>query len=376
VEQSAARLVRYLDHWRIDWSMICQGTDPDPPARFIFMRSLGGGPMARVVFGCRASWRAVRMKPDVIHVHGAEYGWAIGLVLALGRLSSGTRGDRRDRKPRHVFVTCHGSLRAALQARRPRLSRKSAFVIWIACRVVALFESRVLRLATSIACVSARVQEDVHALYKVPLTKTCVIPNAVTNLPVAHREASRRQGLLLWVGRDTLDKDLDAALAVFRRIRAAWPSAELLVVGPDARAPAEGVTFTGAQRENQLGSLYCEASILISTSLYEADPLCVKEAMTHGTPVIVTEAASAAVEDGVNGVICRLGLDTNAGRDEFTQKIIDVMSSDKLRRRLAAGALKSSNDFTIQKEEMAYRMMYSRAVRAGLECVRVLSDGI
>jgi glycosyltransferase involved in cell wall biosynthesis len=361
VESSVRRLTSYLTDWGFDWLALCgAGSGTGSASRKVKVCTGVSGPLlSRLTLGWKAAWRAVRDDVDVIHVHGAEYGWALAVALGAQRWRMHHRGAARIPSP-PIIVTCHGALRSSLYIAATRSRGRNRLLATVAQPVFSLLESRVLRHATSIACVSSRVASELRRWYPSAQNAITIIPNAVDDIMFAAKQSEKTatSANLLWVGGDTLEKDLGSALAVFAHIKEACPQASLTIAGVSGQARRDGISFAGRLRPEAMASLYRRSSLLISTSLYEGDPLCVKEAMASGTPVLATPAAAGVVQDGINGVVSWAPLSTHEGQQEFANKAKVILSDPRLWGQLSRGATATASEFTGEKEERGYRQIY------------------
>jgi glycosyltransferase involved in cell wall biosynthesis len=368
VERSAGRLISCLDGWGLEWRYFSGFNEQEgaPPG---FVRVCGPllGPEDRVAFGWLAPWAAVRYRPDVVHIHGSEYGWGIGPALLLSRQSRRTSASGKPSVRPNIVVTCHGTLRSALIGERAREPRSRRWSYRASETAASLVESRVLKHATVVVCVSELVRSEVVRHYGVPSDKIRVVPNAIDTEvfvpPPGGLEA--RGGYILWVGREARGKGLDALLKIFGELRARLPAAKLLVVGVWRPQAPPGVEYLGTRAVNDVARLYSRARLLISTSFYEADPLAVKEGMACGTPALVSVAAAAGVRHGESGLVVAARPDSPAGRDEFVDSAFRVMTDDELWRRLSRGALRARSSLFQDAEEEEYRGIY-RALGASV----------
>ncbi len=168
-----------------------------------------------------------------------------------------------------------------------------------------------------------------HALHlveqeRLPANKVFVIPNGIDAQAFQPRDADERlrasfgisaaapvAGIVARLG---VEKNHEMFLRVAQRIRARLPGAHFLVIGDGPRRKelealasamriGDCVHFTGARRDvPQLLSLL---DVFLLTSLNEASPVSVLEAMSSGTPVVATDVGSVSetVIDGQVGYL-------------------------------------------------------------------------
>jgi poly(glycerol-phosphate) alpha-glucosyltransferase len=178
-----------------------------------------------------------------------------------------------------------------------------------------LVERRLLRGAALRVALTDAEAEDLRAFGATE--PIAVIPNGVPPAPPqVDGDAFRREldldstcPLLLFVGRiDIFHKGLDFLVEAL----AAVPAWHLALVGPDVRAGAEwllrrattlGVrsrlTLVGPRQGRELHEAYAGADLFALTSRWEGLPLSLLEALSHGTPALVTPAVERSV--GVAG---------------------------------------------------------------------------
>ena len=146
---------------------------------------------------------------------------------------------------------------------------------------------RAARRARRVLTVSQRTRRDLEQLYGIPAEKIVVTPNGVD---ARFTPGSEPGGYALFVGAVQARKDPLAALAA-----ASDAGLPLVVVGPE-KEPAlarmlrdQGADVRGHVTEDELVTLYREASVLLFPSRYEGFGLPVLEAMASGTPVVASD---------------------------------------------------------------------------------------
>ncbi len=153
-------------------------------------------------------------------------------------------------------------------------------------------------LAHRIICNSAALQKTLMNHHGVPGHRLTVIPNGVD--AAFYRPAAAEPGgppVLLCVARMVLEKDHDTLLRAFALATGTHPRAELWLVGEGPRLeavqnlaqqllPAGRVRVLPGQAD--LRPLFQRASVFVLSSVAEAMPNVVLEAMAAGLPVVAT----------------------------------------------------------------------------------------
>ena len=107
--------------------------------------------------------------------------------------------------------------------------------------------------------------------------------------------------------------------------------------------------------EEQKKELYAKASVYVQSSVTEGFSLSVLEAMSFGTPVIVTEGVGAkdCVEDGKNGFIVPI-------RDpsSLVEKMLYFFDNPSEVKRMGENARKTAEQYEWSKIEKQYEALY------------------
>jgi glycosyltransferase involved in cell wall biosynthesis len=144
--------------------------------------------------------------------------------------------------------------------------------------------------------------------------------------------------LVLYVGRVSREKNLDAALAGFARALVQMPQAHLVIVGDGPQREelvARGlpnVHLLGEVHGEALHRLYASCDVFLFPSETDTFANAVVEAISAGLPVI-TAAGSAAAEHcthGVNGFCVDI-----ANPDEIAMRLAWLLQNPVLRARMA-----------------------------------------
>jgi GalNAc-alpha-(1->4)-GalNAc-alpha-(1->3)-diNAcBac-PP-undecaprenol alpha-1,4-N-acetyl-D-galactosaminyltransferase len=175
-------------------------------------------------------------------------------------------------------------------------------------------------------------------------TAVLVIPNSLRALPEV---VSRRESLIIAVGRLSKEKGLDVLLEAFARACPRFPEWRLCIIGdgPEQRALAEQVgkldlrdrvEFAGQVRDVEYWM--ARAALMVHASRREGFPNAVLEGMGMGLAVICADCRSGPAElitDGVNGRL--VPVDDVAA---LALAISQLMADAPLRERLGAEATK------------------------------------
>lgn len=191
-------------------------------------------------------------------------------------------------------------------------------------------------------------RHDVH-------TSATIIPTGSPLPKPQNREELRAKfGLnptdlvLLYAGRLAPEKNLRLLLEAVSDVMRDRPEVQLWLMGdgPYRRACEDlvdqlkirsRVKFLGFVSQASVGEVYGAADLFVFASVTETQGLVVQEAMLHRLPVVVVSGggASETIVDGHNGLMAR------NDRMDFCQKMIEVLSSNESRDRLAEAGFHS-----------------------------------
>jgi len=227
---------------------------------------------------------------DLVHVH-ALYNWP---AFAAARAA--------ERAGVPWVVSPRGMLVRALVEARSR---------WLKTAWIRAVERRTLERAAAVHATSAREAADLRA-FELRWPPVFEVPNGVEAVPEsgtpppattpAVRDACRRDGLVLFLGRVNWKKGLDRLVEALIHARAA----HLVVAGPDDGYAAElavhverlglgeRVTCVGAVDGADKRALLAAASVLAVPSYHENFGNVVLEAMAAGLPVVATPEVGAS----------------------------------------------------------------------------------
>ncbi|HUI07391.1 MAG TPA: glycosyltransferase family 4 protein [Verrucomicrobiae bacterium] len=162
------------------------------------------------------------------------------------------------------------------------------------------------------------------------------------------------QPSVLWVGRVRKTKCVTHVVDAFEIIARRLPAATLMIVGQGdfegelrriiaSKNLQDRVTMTGYLDADRLRDEMQRAWVLAYPSPKEGWGLCVTEAAACGTPTVASNSPGLceSVRDGETGFLVRHG--DIAG---FAEKLLLLLTTDSLRQRMSAAAVKQANHLT------------------------------
>jgi glycosyltransferase involved in cell wall biosynthesis len=185
-----------------------------------------------------------------------------------------------------------------------------------------------------------------------------LVPCAVNH--AAYRQlpnALRTQNMIGYVGRIKKYKSVDHLLNAFAIVLKVLPDAKLVIIGDGDGKPAfeqlshdlqidHATTFTGFLPLEEKVRLLNQMQIEVNTSAKEGWGLTVTEANACGVPAVASDVPGLrdAVIDGETGLLYEYG-----NIEQLAEKILLLLRDERLRARLAAGALEYAQSLTWDK---------------------------
>jgi glycosyltransferase involved in cell wall biosynthesis len=227
---------------------------------------------------------------------------------------------------------------------RFRNPSKNPPVFWIKQQVYKWVNKRVAKKSQAIITPSEFVKEDVASFTRVKpgkITVTYEAADAIANEPepVAGLE---NVPFIMYLGRPTPHKNLPRLVEAFKRLKATHPDLKLVLAGKKdvlyekieqvvKQQNTPDVVFTDFVSEGQLRWLYEHCAAYIFPSLSEGFGLPGLEAMTHGAPVVSSNAT------------CLPEIYSDAAHyfdpvdiDDMAKRIGEVLDDPDLRHKLVA----------------------------------------
>ena len=238
------------------------------------------------------------------------------------------------------------------------------------------------RRSDKIITVSKNSKKDIVKILKVPESKICVIYEAGSSqlpVPIAVEERVKvrekfkeRYGIdkkfILTVSVSHPHKNLHRLIEAYEILWKKYQIAyQLVIVGIKGRSQSglvnfvkerslgKKVIFTGWISNEDLSSLYSEAQLFVFPSLFEGFGIPVLEAMTHGTPVVSSNAAS--LPEVVGGAAL---LVDPYSVDEIAEAMHRVLTKENLRANLVKKGLKRASQFSWERTAGETLAVYKR----------------
>jgi glycosyltransferase involved in cell wall biosynthesis len=282
---------------------------------------------------------------DVVHAH-----WTYEFALPC-------EGERRP-----VLVTAHDAPLTIL-----RLTRDAYRLVrtMVACRV----RLGIRTLSAVSPYLADRWRREMA--YRRPIT---VVPNISAGLPQPSRHANRGPRVVLDVSDAGRRKNVAGLIRAFGAVRQLRPDTVLRLVGPGLGAADElavwarreglgtSVEFVGPVAHAVVPRHLAEADVFVHTSLEEAHPISVCEAMQAGLP-IVGGCRSGGVPWTLDGGRCGLLVDV---RDPLAvaDGILRLLSEPELAADLGTAARgRAVNAFGPDAVVHGYLAAYASAIR-------------
>jgi glycosyltransferase involved in cell wall biosynthesis len=279
-----------------------------------------------------AAWR-----PDVVHAHGLRAGALTAIALALVRPTV--------YHPRPALVvTVHNA---------PPAGGVTGAVYRVLERIVA-------RSADSVLCVSADLEDRMHAAgaRRVGHAPVPAAPLPAAAVPGSGVSAETPAGLslpgdpapdrplVLAAGRLAPQKGFGTLLEAATRWRDIRPEPLLVIAGEgplaaelQGEAARLGLDARFPGHRDDLPALLAAAAVFVLPSVWEGQPLILQEALRAGVPVVATRAGGTPALTGEDAAVLVPPGDARPLADAVRAVLTDEVLAARLRKAAAARAL-------------------------------------
>jgi GT2 family glycosyltransferase len=169
------------------------------------------------------------------------------------------------------------------------------------------------------------------------------------------RDVSRREDMVLALGRSNPLKNLPLTLAAWRTLEDPRPELCLFGIEPDV-AQGEGIRYVDAPHDEQVNELLCQATVFVQTSTHEGFALPPLEAMATGGAVVCTDAHGNR-DFCVDGVNCLMP-EPSAGAVGAALQL--VLEDPELRAQLGQAGLRTAQDYAWETRIDALEAFFNR----------------
>jgi glycosyltransferase involved in cell wall biosynthesis len=179
--------------------------------------------------------------------------------------------------------------------------------------------------------------------------------------------------ILLYVGRIDWNKQVDKIVEALPSVLKDFPSAKLLVVGPDYANCADqletlaknlgvenSLVITRGVSRRMLMEYYSVSEVFILPSSYEGFGLSMLEAMCSRIPVIISPSGGPGdiLKDRTNALFLK-----NVNATEISEQVHEILTNRSLRSKIVKNALELvENNYTWEKVVDRLEMVYNQTI--------------
>jgi GT2 family glycosyltransferase len=172
-------------------------------------------------------------------------------------------------------------------------------------------------------------------------------------------EIARREDMVLALGRSNPLKNLPLTLDAWRALPAPRPELCLFGIEPEL-ATDPGMRHVQAPGDEQVGELFCQATVFVQTSTHEGFALPPLEAMATGAAVLCTDAHGNRdfCTDGVNCLM------PEPNPRAVTAALARLLDDPGLRARLGQAGIETAADYAWERRTDALEGFFERVGRS------------
>jgi glycosyltransferase involved in cell wall biosynthesis len=278
------------------------------------------------------------LRPHIVHLNSSK-------MSVLGRIAAVLA-----RVPIRIF-TVHGWAFAAYSG----LTSKQ--YLWA--------DRLVRRLATMIICVADNQRELGIRMGTCTPERSVTIRNGVELAPVSSRTNGHTPARVISVGRLAYPKDFVTLARALGQLEPGSFEASIIGDGPDRNHLEHELDELGLDRSIRLlgerfdvPELLADADLFVLSSVSEALPMSVLEAMESSLPVVATAVGGVPelVAEAETGFLVAPGR-----ADELAERIEQLIADPSLRRTMgSAGRTRAEREFSLEAFREAHLELYRR----------------
>ena len=221
-------------------------------------------------------------------------------------------------------------------------------------------EKQGMEKADKVIAVSEFTKRVIVEKYGIDPNKIEVVHNAV--FPIAE---SKKQGIVLFLGRLTIQKGAEFFLRAAKKVRETEPDTRFVIAGSGDMLPrlideainlglSNRVIFTGRLTEEEVRHIYSISSVYVMPSVSEPFGITALEAISAGTPTIVSKTAGVA--EAFKNCLKVDFWDT----DEMANKIVSLLRYDPLSRTISQEGKREIKLFTWERVAERTKDVYDK----------------
>ncbi|HEY4428055.1 MAG TPA: glycosyltransferase [Solirubrobacteraceae bacterium] len=153
-------------------------------------------------------------------------------------------------------------------------------------------------------------------------------------------DVSRREDMVLALGRSNPLKNLPLTLAAWRALEQPRPELCLFGIEPEV-AEGEGIRYVDSPDDGEVNALLCQATVFVQTSTHEGFALPPLEAMATGAAVVCTDAHGNR-DFCVDQVNCLM---PEPNVESVSAALRLLLADPELRARLGEAGLRTAQDY-------------------------------
>jgi len=188
-------------------------------------------------------------------------------------------------------------------------------------------------------------------------------------IPPELKEIPADEKVIIFVGRVCYEKNIDFVIRSFKKVVEQMPKSRFLIVGggpafdefkklTEDLGIARNVTMTGAVPFIKIPGYFKKADIFVSASKTEVHPMVGIEAMASGLPIVSLD--SVGYRDIVKNK--KTGLLAQENFNDFSAKIIELISDDEKLKRMSKNASHESKQYSIAATAKKMLKIYQLAL--------------
>jgi GT2 family glycosyltransferase len=172
-------------------------------------------------------------------------------------------------------------------------------------------------------------------------------------------DVTRREDMVLAIGRTNPLKNLPLTLAGWRRLQ--QPRPELCLFGIEPELAQQGIRYVDSPSDARVNELFCETTVFIQTSVHEGFALPPLEAMATGAAVVCTDAHGNR-DFCIDGVNCLM---PEANAAAVGDALARLLADGELRARLGRAGIETAQEYAWERRIDALEQFFVRVAATG-----------